>query len=273
MNRTNADLARAYRELNQAFADAVRLIQLAADHTPYYGCFSGGKDSTVLKHIVKLASVPATWHFHMSGIDPPELLLHIRQYHADVQIHRPSRSFFALARELGLPSRKYRWCCRLLKEKQLPRRGRLLMGVRADESPRRAKTWRPLTWHHHAKLWTVCPLYTWTAEQIWLYIHNHSLPYCHLYDQGFTRIGCIGCPLASASDRQAALKRWPSIAARWKELCRQLWVKKYLPRGAPDNLPAGQSPWRSADDLYNWYIGSKTDSPELCGAEPALLTD
>ncbi len=55
----------------------------------------------------------------------------------------------------------------------------------------------------------VNPLVDWTDEEVWEYIHQQNLPYCELYDQGYTRIGCIGCPLAGAEKMKRDFERYP----------------------------------------------------------------
>ena len=42
---------------------------------------------------------------------------------------------------------------------------------------------------------TFNPIFKWSTRQIWLHIKKHNISYCELYDQGYTRIGCIGCPM------------------------------------------------------------------------------
>nr|QBK90211.1 MAG: phosphoadenosine phosphosulfate reductase family [Pithovirus LCPAC102] len=37
----------------------------------------------------------------------------------------------------------------------------------------------------------VCPILDWTYENIWLFINNTKLPYCSLYDDGYTSISDI----------------------------------------------------------------------------------
>jgi 3'-phosphoadenosine 5'-phosphosulfate sulfotransferase (PAPS reductase)/FAD synthetase len=55
----------------------------------------------------------------------------------------------------------------------------------------------------------VNPIVDWTDEEVWEYIHARNLPYCELYDQGYTRIGCIGCPLAGAEKMRKDFERYP----------------------------------------------------------------
>ena len=55
----------------------------------------------------------------------------------------------------------------------------------------------------------VNPIVDWTDEEVWEYIHKYNLPYCELYDQGYNRIGCIGCPLAGAEKMKKDFARYP----------------------------------------------------------------
>lgn len=54
------------------------------------------------------------------------------------------------------------------------------------------------------------PIIDWTTEEVWEFIHKYDVPYCCLYDQGFTRLGCIGCPMGGVKCRQEEFERWPT---------------------------------------------------------------
>ena len=43
------------------------------------------------------------------------------------------------------------------------------------------------------------PIINWEDEDVWEFIHKYNIPYCELYDKGYTRIGCIGCPMNTAA--------------------------------------------------------------------------
>lgn len=62
-------------------------IQLLRDHEPpegYYLCFSGGKDSTVIKALAERAGAKFDAHYQFTHIEPPEAQDFIRQHHPDV---------------------------------------------------------------------------------------------------------------------------------------------------------------------------------------------
>ena len=62
---------------------------------------------------------------------------------------------------------------------------------------------------------TINPIVDWTEEDVWEFIKEVAkVPYCELYDQGFTRLGCIGCPLQGREGMLADFERWP----KYKEL-------------------------------------------------------
>ena len=49
---------------------------------------------------------------------------------------------------------------------------------------------------------TVNPIIEWTNADVWEFIKAENILYCELYDEGQTRIGCIGCPMASTAERE-----------------------------------------------------------------------
>src|SRR4030042_1502264 len=202
------------RTLEQRSVDLLRSYQ-PKDH-PYYGGFSGGKDSCVIKELAKRAGVNVVWHYNVTTIDPPELTRFIKRHHADVVWERPEENFFACAENRGFPTRIVRWCCEEFKESRSPIGSTLIMGVRWAESARRRKAWREVTMHIKTHQVAISPILYWSDEHVWQYIRDNSLPYCSLYDEGFKRLGCIGCPMARAKGRQREFVRWPHFERRWK---------------------------------------------------------
>ena len=55
----------------------------------------------------------------------------------------------------------------------------------------------------------VNPIVDWTEEDVWEFLNSNHIPHCSLYDEGFTRLGCIGCPLAGAKNMERDFERWP----------------------------------------------------------------
>lgn len=54
------------------------------------------------------------------------------------------------------------------------------------------------------------PIVDWDDEDVWNFLNNVAkVPHCSLYDEGFKRLGCIGCPLAGAKNMRRDFERWP----------------------------------------------------------------
>lgn len=219
---------------------------------PYYGCFSGGKDSCVIKEIARLGNINVIWNYNVTTIDPPELTRFIKKFHSDVVWHVPEENFFDVARRMGFPTRKNRWCCEVFKETRTPIGEVMIFGVRADESPRRAKQWKEVSAHTRTQAYVISPIIDWTDSEVWQFVKSRAIPYCQLYDQGMKRIGCIGCPMSRHVKEE--LQRWPHFEKRWRNLFHQIWE---LRSGCPDRRKRvwfGDKYFRSADEMFNWWI-------------------
>lgn len=51
----------------------------------------------------------------------------------------------------------------------------------------------------------VSPIYDWTDDDVWKYLMDNNFPHNPLYDKGYKRVGCIGCPLGG---RKSMLKEF-----------------------------------------------------------------
>lgn len=53
------------------------------------------------------------------------------------------------------------------------------------------------------------PIIDWSDRDVWGFIRSENIPYCQLYDEGWTRIGCLGCPMAGTHARERHFLRYP----------------------------------------------------------------
>lgn len=237
--------------LDEKVDKAVETLRLfaPADGSPYYGAFSGGKDSCCIKELARFAGVPVVWHYSVTTVDPPELVRFIRREHPDVVFDRPARPMWALVGKKGLPRPHVRWCCERYKESKGS--GRVIIGVRAAESPRRAKRWRIVTpfRKHGETVQMVSPILYWTDADVWAFHARQGIAHCELYDQGFTRLGCVMCPMAGPTGMRRDAERWPGIARLWRKGSDAYWQRRH---------DAGQLEhtrlWRTADGLWDWWL-------------------
>jgi phosphoadenosine phosphosulfate reductase len=239
-----------FGDCNDPAETAIKRLKTFEPAEGFYLAFSGGKDSTVLIALAKAAGVRFDAHFNLTSLDPPELVSFVRHYYPEVSIHRPRRSFFQLLPRYGFPMRQYRWCCKALKERGFGRGRLVLTGIRHEESPRRKQRHVIETCPTEAKRY-LHPIIDWTSSQVWDYIHSNHLHYSPLYNNGFTRLGCIACPMAPTRIRRLELTRWP----KFEKALRYAFAKLYALR--LEENPQSISRWHDSNEMFEWWIAAQ----------------
>jgi phosphoadenosine phosphosulfate reductase len=196
---------------------SIRIIKrLYNPDKPYICAFSGGKDSIVIYDLCKKSGLPIIYIYSNTTIDPPGHLRFIKENYLDVQIVQPKRSFYQVVERYGLPTRHRRFCCQHLKE-YVGKNANVIEGLRIDEGIKRGKRLKELKEPESCDKKIkgkkhIYPILNWTEKNIWDYIYANKLPYSDWYNKGFKRLGCIGCPLASQSQRLKQYRLLPRYA-------------------------------------------------------------
>ena len=240
---------------------SIRELQTYQPTGGYYGCFSGGKDSVVIKELARLADVRVTWHHNVTTIDPPEVYRFIRRQHPDVIWEHPKEHFFTMLTRRGYPMRTRRWCCEVFKERPVPAGTVSIVGIRASESPRRSAKWKPFSrWirgNQTAAVWMLSPILYWSDDDVWRFIRARNLPYCKLYDEGWKRLGCVGCPVGGAEQVRREFARWPQYERAWRRAFHRLWKRRrgsIITRGKRKGRSwPGFPTITTADELFEWW--------------------
>ena len=94
------------------------------------------------------------------------------------------------------------------------------------------------------------PIIDWEDDDVWNFIRANKIPYCSLYDEGFRRLGCIGCPLSALQNRQMEFARYPKYKSAYL-----LAFEKMLERRKARNMDSDRK-WQDARpiDIYNWWL-------------------
>lgn len=93
---------------------------------------------------------------------------------------------------------------------------------------------------------TVNPIIDWSDADVWTFIRSNGIPYCELYDEGFCRLGCIGCPMGSTNQREREFLRWPKYKTAYI-LAFEKMIEERNRRGKITK-------WPRAVDVFNWWL-------------------
>lgn len=181
----------------------------------------------------------------------------LREEGIDCRINIPRRSLWRIMREtLVIPSRLVRVCCDELKERKMPDAPYIVTGVRwAESAVRRSKSGIAMVHTASAppptsprytgdeqvaaaagllttddassrRLFEQCqmrgvrvlnPIIDWSDDDVWSYLASRGIEGNPLYKEGWTRIGCVGCPLAGRRARELAFARYPKLYKAWHD--------------------------------------------------------
>lgn len=239
----------------------------------YYLCFSGGKDSVVIKALADMAGVKYDAHYNVTSVDPPGLVRFIKENHPDVHMDYPRDKdgnvitmWNLIPKKKIPPTRIMRYCCEKLKE--AGGKGRFVVtGVRWAESVRRANTRSGLEIDNgkkrremadpdnpdNAQMARFCPtkgkhilnpIIDWTNEDVWEFIRSYNIPYCELYDKGYKRLGCIGCPMSS--NKADELERYPKYKQAYLRAFERMLTKL--------DDKNRRNTWKTAEDVMKWWL-------------------
>lgn len=211
----------------------------------YYGAFSGGKCSSVLKHVVEEAGVRVDWHFNKTTVDPPEVTRFIIENYPEVARESPEITMWKLIEKKGFPpTRRIRYCCQYLKERGGKDR-RVLTGIRWAESHRRRQRGMVERCHQFGQKVFVNPIIDFTNEEVWQYTRDHDLPVCSLY-QIQDRIGCVACPMAGVANRIAELARYPGYRKAYVRAFDMMLIAR-RERDRPTT-------WENGEQVMEWWL-------------------
>lgn len=176
------------------------------------------------------------------------------------------------------PSRLMRYCCSVLKETGCANRF-IATGVRWDESSARAgrEAYESIANKKRSRIvatdemmlmndnsdkrkmtercmkknkMVVNPIIDWTHRDIWEFIRSEKIEYNPLYECGYKRVGCIGCPMASKG--------------RWKEFADFPTYQRAYIRAFDKMLNELDNPrWKTGYDVFLWWMEDKNVKGQL----------
>nr|DAG73540.1 MAG TPA: phosphoadenosine-phosphosulfate reductase [Caudoviricetes sp.] len=252
---------------------------------PLVCTYSGGKDSDVMLELFRRGGIPFEVHNSHTTADAPQTVRHIRDtFHKlemdgikctiEMPTYKGERTSMwkLIPQKLMPPTRIVRYCCAVLKETGCTNRF-IATGVRWAESTQRKNreefekigatqstaekftsvmlmndndARRRMNEHcMQKKKIVVNPIVDWKDSDVWEFIHSEKIPTCELYQCGYERVGCIGCPMAGK-------KRYKEFAdfPKYKNLYIHAFdrmVKERKSRGLPCQ-------WKNGNDAFLWWM-------------------
>ena len=91
------------------------------------------------------------------------------------------------------------------------------------------------------------PILEWADDDVWQFLDEQGIETNPLYAEGFKRIGCIGCPLASRASREREFERWPKYKDAYLRAFGRMLDERRR-RGL-------DTQWETADEVFDWWMG------------------
>lgn len=242
---------------------------------------SGGKDSDVCIELALRSGIPFEVQHNLTSVDAPETVRHIKDKFKVLEdkgvkcsINYPTyKGQYAtmwnlIPQKLLPPIRIMRYCCSVLKE-QGGKDRMISTGVRWSESARRKNT-RDVFEKFASKkenrillgdnddtrmLFENCrlkgkrivnPIIDWTDEDVWEYIKSENINVNPLYECGFKRVGCIGCPMARKSYRLLEFEMYPTYKRAYIRAFDKMLEERHK-RGK-------ETQWKTGQEVFDWWI-------------------
>lgn len=264
----------------------LQLFEPKAEEEPYYLAYSGGKDSDAILILAELAGVRYEAVHNHTTVDAPETVYYVRSKPNVRINYPALSMWRLIVKKLMPPTRISRYCCKEIKEhggegRRVVTGVRRAESVRRRESVGLAKILgKPKTTQQKAEelgaeyrvtkqgglilnndntetreLVEHCvmrskvminPIYDWTDEDVWEFLGHYGCKGNPLYECGFKRIGCIGCPMVS-KHRYIEFARYPKYKENYiRAFDRMLQHRRELGKPAKD--------WETGIDVFRWWM-------------------
>lgn len=132
----------------------------------------------------------------------------------------------------------------------------------------------------------ISPIIHWTEKDVWEFLNKVvEVPHCSLYDKGWHRIGCIGCPMSSMKQKRIENLRYPHVKRNWIKAIKAIRegaIGRYRPNSYQKDIwtadGTGRTPYRRNTIQQHTYINkNQLRSVERDGfsqsSSPNRLTD
>lgn len=96
---------------------------------------------------------------------------------------------------------------------------------------------------------TLNAIYEWSNEDVWDFIKDRNIEVNPLYEMGYSRVGCVLCPLASKKEKIRMCEDFPQYKANFIKIFDRM-IKQYNYRNEK---------WMTGEDVFKWWIEADTE--------------
>lgn len=257
------------------------------DQEPYYLAYSGGKDSDTILILAELAGVRYEAVHNLTTADAPETVYYIRSKPNVSINRPDISMWELIPQKLMPPTRLIRYCCSYLKErggcgrkvvtgvrlaesvtrrnnggliKILEYKKKILekayeLGVELEPTGKGGLILnndntesRELVEHCYMQSKVlVNPIYDWTDSDVWQFLQYYGCKSNPLYECGFKRIGCIGCPMA-LNKRYTHFRFYPKYKDNYIHAFDRMLIVRQE-RGLKV-----KNGWTSGESVFKWWM-------------------
>ena len=91
------------------------------------------------------------------------------------------------------------------------------------------------------------PIIDWEESDVWEFLNGNGIEHCCLYDQGYKRLGCIGCPMNTTA-AAADLERYPAYKRLYLKAFERM-IEERKKRGL-----GVEGRWGTPEKVMNWWL-------------------
>ena len=198
-----------------------------------------------------------------------------------------------IPQKLMPPTRLVRYCCNILKETGCTDR-MIATGVRWQESTKRKSRAefetitkdtkdstkadyetmlmndntesRKIIEHCMKKNKVVCnPIISWTEKEVWDLLGDLKIKTNPLYEKGYKRVGCIGCPIGTACNRKKEFADYPKY--------KDLYIKSFDKMIEMRKAKGLNCNWQTGEEVFLWWVEDKNVKGQLMFGDNGEITD
>lgn len=254
---------------------------------PYYLCYSGGKDSDCIKILAQLAGVKFEAVHNLTTVDAPETVYYVRSQPDVKVEKPKRTMWELIVEKGTPPTRLLRYCCSDFKEIGGMHRLKITgvrwaeSAKRSESSGVLKVVGKPKTMQEKAEDMgldyqvsrqnglvlnddndknrrfveqcyrtasvMVNPIVDWTDADVWSFLRYYGCLSNPLYHCGYSRVGCVGCPMAGKA-RYAQFARYPKYRANYVRAFDRMLAKR-LERGMPL-----KGYWKDGEAVMRWWL-------------------